>query len=101
MLPSPRPNVCTPFSPQHKLIRGQLEARAVEAERRAARLTAHNKQLQLRRAQEMEGWAADVTQLRKRIAAVDRQLRQQALLQRLPDGDVRDAALARHARWAF
>ena len=87
-----------PSLPQHKLIRGQLETRAIEAERRAARLAAHNRQLQLRRAQEMEGWAADVTQLRKRIAAVDRQLRQQALLQRLPVGDVRDAALARHAR---
>ncbi len=91
-------NCCAPQTLQHKLIRGQLEGRAVDAERRSARLAAHNKQLQLRRAQEMEGWAADVSQLRKRIAAVDRQLRQQALLMRLPDGDVRDAALARHAR---
>lgn len=88
------------FETLHKLIRGQLEARAEEAERRAARLAAHNRQLQARRAREMEGWAADVGQLRKRLAAVERQLRQQALLQRLPDSDALDAALARHARWA-
>lgn len=86
------------FEALHRLIRGQLETRAADAERQASRLSAQCRALQQRRAHEMEGWAADVGQLRKRIAAVDRQLRQHALLQRLPDGDTRDAALARHAR---
>jgi hypothetical protein len=86
------------FETLHKLIRGQLEARACEAERRAARLAARSRQLQQRQAQEMEGWASDVGQLRKRIAAVDRRLKQMNLEQRLPDDERRDAILARHAR---
>lgn len=88
------------FETLHTLIRGQLEVRAQEAEQRAARATELARQSQQRRAHEMEGWAADVGQLRRRIGAIDRALRQQALLQRMPDGDARDAALARHARWA-
>ena len=86
------------FEALHRLVKGQLEGRAGEAERRAARLAAQCRALQQRRGREMEGWAADVGQLRKRIAGVERQLRQRALLARLPDGDARDAALGRHAR---
>lgn len=89
------------FETFHKLIRAQLEARARDAERRAARLAARCRDLQHRRAHEMEGWAADVGQLRKRIAAVDRRLTQQSLLARLPDDERRDAVLARHARWVW
>lgn len=88
------------FETVHKLLRSQLEARAADAERRAARASARARELQLRRAHEMEGWASDVGQLRKRIAAVERRLAQAALLQRLPDDERRDAVLARHARWA-
>ncbi|EFN52358.1 hypothetical protein CHLNCDRAFT_138772 [Chlorella variabilis] len=86
------------FETVHKLLRSQLEARAADAERRAARASARARELQLRRAHEMEGWASDVGQLRKRIAAVERRLAQAALLQRLPDDERRDAVLARHAR---
>ncbi|PSC73064.1 Coiled-coil domain-containing 77 [Micractinium conductrix] len=88
------------FETLHRLLRGQLETRAGDAERRASRLAAANRELQQRRAHEMEGWAADVGALRKRIAAVDRKLTQQALLARLPDDERRDAVLARHARLA-
>ena len=86
------------FETLHRLIRVQLEARASEAERRASRLAARSRQLQQRQAQEMEGWASDVGQLRKRIAAVDRRLKLMSLEQRLPDDERRDAILARHAR---
>ena len=86
------------FETLHKLIRGQLEARVSEAERQATRAAARARDVQQRRAHEMEGWAADVSQLRKRIAAVDRRLKQMALVQRLPDDERRDAVLARHAR---
>lgn len=89
------------FETLHRLLRGQLETRAGDAERRASRLAAANRELQQRRAHEMEGWAADVGALRKRIAAVDRKLTQQALLARLPDDERRDAVLARHARWRW
>lgn len=88
------------FETLHKLIRSQLEGRATEAEARAARLAARCRELRARQAREMEGWAADVGQLRKRIAAVDRRLTQAALASRLPDDDRLDAALARHARCA-
>lgn len=88
------------FETLHKLIRSQLEARVTEAGTRAARLAARCRELRARQAHEMEGWAADVGQLRKRIAAVDRRLTQAALAARLPDDDRLDAALARHARCA-
>ncbi|KAL4422700.1 hypothetical protein ABPG75_008897 [Micractinium tetrahymenae] len=88
------------FETLHKLIRLQLEGRVTEAEARAARLAARCRDLRARQAREMEGWAADVGQLRKRIAAVDRRLTQAALAARLPDDDRLDAALARHARLA-
>ncbi len=86
------------FETLHKLIRSQLEGRVTDAEARAARLAARCRELRARQAREMEGWAADVGQLRKRIAAVDRRLTQAALAARLPDDDRLDAALARHAR---
>ncbi len=88
------------FETVHKLIRGQLESRALEAEQRAERASVQAREVQRRRATEMEGWASDVGQLRKRIAAVDRRLKQMSLEQRLPDDERRDAALAKHARQA-
>jgi coiled-coil domain-containing protein 77 len=86
------------FEIVHKLLRAQLETRAADAERRAAKAVARSRDVQLRRAHEMEGWASDVGQLRKRIAGVERRLTQWSLEQRLPDDERRDALLAKHAR---
>ena len=41
------------------------------------------KQLELRRVQDAEGWASDVTLLRKQLLAVDRKLHQMRLMDRL------------------
>lgn len=47
-----------------------------------ARLTENNRQLELRRAQDNEGWVADVTFLRRALTAVDRKLLQMRLVER-------------------
>lgn len=47
---------------------------------------------------DLKGWVNDVTLLRKQIAAVDRRLRQQAVVGRLRDDERRDAILDKHYR---
>ncbi len=66
----------------HTATKSQLERRVGELEVRSAKLSESNKQLELRRHLDMEGYTADITALRKALAAVDRKLHEMRLIER-------------------
>ncbi len=70
----------------HTSTKAACERRVEELEARCARLTEANKQQELRRALDCDGWTADVTLLRKALAAVDRKLLQMRLIDRWVGG---------------
>ncbi|GLC41905.1 hypothetical protein PLESTB_001046000 [Pleodorina starrii] len=78
----------------HTTSVAQYDRRVSELELRAARLTEANRQLELRRHLDCEGWTADVTALRKTLTAVDRKLHEMRLVERLEDDDRLDAILS-------
>ncbi|KAK9814374.1 hypothetical protein WJX72_004785 [[Myrmecia] bisecta] len=84
----------------HSAVKAQHERRIGELEGKVARLQEQNKQLEYRRALDVEGWVSDVTILRKQLAAVDRKLHQMRLKDRLQDDERLDALLDDLARRA-
>ncbi len=54
----------------------------VDLEGRVSKLTEQNRQLETRRHMDMEGFTADITNLRKMLAATDRKLHEMRLVQR-------------------
>jgi hypothetical protein len=63
--------------------------RVEELELRCGRLTEVNKQLELRRHLDCEGWTADVSALRRTLTAVDRKLHEMRLVERCDRGEER------------
>ncbi|KAG2498150.1 hypothetical protein HYH03_003908 [Edaphochlamys debaryana] len=82
------------LSSVHNTAVAQYDRRIAELELKVARLAESNKQLELRRHLDCEGWTADVTALRKTLGAVDRKLHEMRLVERLEDDDRLDAILA-------
>ncbi|GBF99207.1 hypothetical protein Rsub_12466 [Raphidocelis subcapitata] len=81
------------LSALHASTKDAADRRIAELEARVARLSEANRQLETRRQLEADGWAADVTLLRKQLAAVDRKLLQMRLIDRLDDDERLDALL--------
>ncbi|KXZ44254.1 hypothetical protein GPECTOR_70g485 [Gonium pectorale] len=77
----------------HTAAVAAYDRRVAELELKVARLTEANKQLELRRHLDCEGWTADVTVLRKMLTAVDRKLHEMRLVERLEDDDRLDTIL--------
>ncbi|KAF5830416.1 hypothetical protein DUNSADRAFT_14637 [Dunaliella salina] len=77
----------------HGALKAQYEKRIAELEEKCTRAVQANKQLELRRYQDMEGFTADVTHLRKTLTAVDRKLHEMRLIERLDDDDRLDTIL--------
>lgn len=74
------------LSSVHTTSTAAYDRRVQELELRAARLGEANKQLELRRALDVEGWTADVTALRKMLTAVDIKLHEMRLVERWVGG---------------
>lgn len=74
--------------------KAQLEKRVSDLELKNQKLTEQNKALELRRHQDLEGWTADVTNLRKLLVAVDKKLHEMRLVERLGEDDRLDTILA-------
>lgn len=72
----------TNLSSLHSSTKAAADKRIAELEARVARLQDSNRQLEQRRALEADGWTADVSLLRKQVAAVDRKLTQMRLIDR-------------------
>lgn len=83
------------LSAVHTSVRTQYEKLTADLEARCQRLQDQNRQLEQRRALDMEGFSTDVTTLRKMIAAVDRKVVQVRLADRLEDRDRLDTLLAK------
>lgn len=66
----------------HAATKAASDKRIAELEARSSRLAESNRQLELRRQLDADGWAADVAMLRKRVSAVDRKLLQMRLIDR-------------------
>lgn len=66
----------------HTATKAQGEKRIAELEARVSRLTEQNKQLDMRRQMDLEGWVSDVTFLRRAVTSVDRKLLQMRLVER-------------------
>ncbi|KAG2433514.1 hypothetical protein HYH02_012632 [Chlamydomonas schloesseri] len=81
------------LSSVHTTSAAAYDRRVQELELKVARLAEANKQLELRRALDVEGWAADVSALRKMLTAVDIKLHEMRLVERLEDDDRLDAIL--------
>ncbi|KAF8064637.1 ccdc77 [Scenedesmus sp. PABB004] len=77
----------------HASSKEAAERRIAELEGRVGRLLEANRQLELRRQLDADGWAADVTRLRQSLAVVDRKLLQMRLIDRLDDDERLDALL--------
>ncbi|KAG1679502.1 hypothetical protein FOA52_011101 [Chlamydomonas sp. UWO 241] len=78
----------------HTATKAALEKRVVELEGRSAKLSEHNKGLETRRHMDMEGFTADLTNLRKMLASIERKLHEMRLVERLGDDDRLDSILA-------
>eukprot|EP00884_Botryococcus_braunii_P009152 jgi/Botrbrau1/18238/Bobra.53_1s0092.1 len=78
---------------QHRELKETLEDKVRNLTSRLAKAMEANKQLDLRRAMDMEGWSNDVGLLRKRLAAAERKLKEMKLIERLPDDERLDALL--------
>ncbi|KIZ06949.1 Coiled-coil domain-containing protein 77 [Monoraphidium neglectum] len=77
----------------HASTKAAADKRIADLEARASRLQDSNRQLEQRRQLEVDGWGADVTLLRKQLAAVDRKLTQMRLIDRLEDDERLDTLL--------
>jgi hypothetical protein len=66
----------------HATTKAAADKKIADLEYKAARLQDANRQLELRRQLEADGWTADVALLRKQVAAVDRKLVQMRLIDR-------------------
>eukprot|EP00798_Chlamydomonas_sp_ICE-L_P012306 gene12306-15468_t len=77
----------------HTATKAQLERRVGELESKSSKLLEANKQLEMRRHMDMEGCTADITTLRKSIAAVNRKLHEMRLIERLGDDDRLDTII--------
>ena len=78
----------------HTATRAQLEKRVSDLELKNQKLVDQNRALELRRHQDLEGWTADVTNLRKLLVAVDKKLHEMRLVERLGEDDRLDTILA-------
>lgn len=78
------------------MAENRLSARIATLEAKARGLAARTREVERRRAADAEGWQADITALRQRLAAAERRQRRLSVLCSLPDGDRRDTVLARH-----
>lgn len=76
-------------------MKSQYEQRIGDMETKIMRLKEKNKQLEHRRALDLEGFTNDITILRKQLAVVDRKLHQMRLVDRL-ECDERLEALLRY-----
>jgi hypothetical protein len=76
----------------HASTKAAADKRIADLEARASRLQDSNRQLEQRRQLEVDGWGADVTLLRKQLAAVDRKLTQMRLIDRYAVSAPRDVA---------
>ena len=81
-------------------VAAQYERRIGELERENKKARRKMRELERRRAMDLEGFTADVTTLRKLLSAVDRRLHQTRLAQRLDDDERLDALLERLERRA-
>ncbi|KAL6765160.1 centriole proteome protein [Haematococcus lacustris] len=81
------------LSSMHTHAAASADERVAELEAKISRLTAANKQLEVRRFQDQEGWSADVTSLRKQLTAIDRRLHEMRLADRLDDEDRLEAII--------
>eukprot|EP00775_Hariotina_reticulata_P012249 gene12249-12386_t len=77
----------------HTATKAAADKRIADLEARVTKLLEANRQLELRRQLDVDGWTADVTSLRKTLAAVDRKLLQMRLIERLEDDERLDALL--------
>ena len=77
----------------HSAVAAQYERRINELEGQLRTLRKKHKELEHRRALDLEGFTADVTTLRRLLSAVDRRLHQTRLVQRLDDDERLDMLL--------
>ena len=77
----------------HSAVKAQHEVRCAELEAKIAKLEDKSRELEHRRALDLEGFTADITNLRKSLIAVDRKLHQMRLIHRLEDDERLDAIL--------
>ena len=77
----------------HNAMKSQYERRIEGMEAKLMRFKEKNKQLEHRRALDLEGFTNDITILRKQLAAVDRKLHQMRLIDRLERDERLDALL--------
>jgi coiled-coil domain-containing protein 77 len=77
----------------HSAVAAQYERRINELEGQLKTLRKKHKELEHRRALDLEGFTADVTALRRLLSAVDRRLHQTRLVQRLDDDERLDLLL--------
>jgi coiled-coil domain-containing protein 77 len=66
----------------HTSTKAAAEEHIAELEARCTKLKEANRSLEMRRQLDVDGWTADVTLLRKQLAAVDRKLLQMRLIDR-------------------
>ena len=84
----------------HSAVAAQYERRINELEGQLKTLRRKHKELEHRRALDLEGFTADVTTLRRLLSAVDRRLHQTRLVQRLDDDERLDLLLEQLERRA-
>ncbi|GMH33975.1 hypothetical protein BSKO_01809 [Bryopsis sp. KO-2023] len=77
----------------HASMKGQYEQRASDLETKVQKLTEKNKQIEYRRALDLEGFTSDISLLRKQLLVLDRKLHQMRLLDRLEGDERLDAIL--------
>ncbi len=70
------------LSSVHTATKAQLEKRVADVDAKNSKLLEQNKALELRRHMDMEGFAADVANLRKMLASIDRKLHEMRLIER-------------------
>ncbi len=70
----------------HTAVKAQLEKRVAELEVRGSKLAEQKAALEQRRHMDMEGFTADLTHLRKMLAATDRKLHEMRLIDRCDEG---------------
>lgn len=66
----------------HTNTKAQLEKRVSELEAKNTKLVEQNKTLELRRHFDMEGFVADVSNLRKMLSSIERKLHEMRLVER-------------------
>ena len=74
----------------------KLSSRISCLEERAKVMLERTRTLERRRASDADGWRADISSLRQRLAAAERRQKRLLVFVNMPDDDNRDAALERH-----